>query len=204
MTKQHRFSVFRLQIRSWLRKRLLYVQRTTTFRDWLALAVLVAILFPIGFYLGLYQFQNATLATLRQQLAPPAPIAAPINTQPHKKPMRPLPNIPTEDYAKATLKNAILSIEEKAIAHTLLPLEGTPGIRRDENKDPEKPSRTVTAYHIIISMVGTYADIGEFLFSLYELPIVTVLDEVALKPEEGSDRTILNAKMTLYLYGDAQ
>ena len=179
-----------------------YVQRYTTFRTWIMVSIGIAILFPIGFYLGLYRSQHATLAHLQQQLSPPVSEAEPASPQTKKAPIRPRPGIPAADYAKANLKSAILSIEDKATAHRLLPLTGIPGIRPNENKDPEKPSRTVTAYPIIISMVGSYADIGEFLFALYDLPIVTVLDDVSLKPQEGSNKSILNAKVTLYLYGE--
>jgi hypothetical protein len=200
MTKQQRSPAWIATFRAGMRKALLYAQRHTTFRDWIMLAVLVALLLPLGFYLGLYQFQNNKIATLRQQLAPPN--VAPTHQPAIKKPLRNTP-FTAGEYTKATLKTALLSIEEKALAHKLIPLDGTEGIALDPNKTPENPSEKITAYHIVISAVGSYANIGEFLFSLYDLPIVTVLNDVSLRPKPDSQLTILEAKVTLYLYGDA-
>ncbi len=195
MTKLTQAQLLSATIRNFLRKPVRYAQRNLTFRHWLAIAAVSYMLLPILFYIGLYQFQNKEITTLQQtlrtQASTPLPIEAP-----------PIPPNNTDSetafdtYLVSTKESVITAIENEIITHNLYPMrdEGTLQLSAHQ-KNTDRESYTTT-----IQVSGRYADIGEFLFALYALPIVIEPISISLTPETAGPLTILNAKVRISLY----
>jgi len=198
MKKQYAPYFWTHYARPFVQKIIRYAQRNLSFREWVAIAAVAYLLLPLIFYFGLYRFQNSEIHRLQQQTqGTVAPNITPQTTTETKDMQDRLQNL--QHYKNATKESAFSAIEDLIIAHKLTSLEDT----LLKISEPISEKNKYTAYAFTITLSGKYSDIGEFLFSIYQLPVVITPITVTVTPEEGSSDTVLHADMTLYIYHGA-